>query len=179
MLDLSFSLPIAVRDAALKLVAQGPASSINKEYYAQNCEGGMDAGTGVLAEYEKTDDRARELLKRLAASEPYYKRRRGGGADNHNNNGEGRSSGSGSGYGGGGGGGVGPIRNHRGGGRGGRGGGNGGGPNRARGGRFPGVGQLPPGPQDILPPDDVTITSLFLTGFVSPLTPLFLLNSFG
>ncbi|RPA90312.1 hypothetical protein L873DRAFT_1782959 [Choiromyces venosus 120613-1] len=144
MLDLSFGLPIAVRDAALKLVAQGPSSGINKEYYAQNGEGAL-TDAQVPEEYEKTDDRARELLKRLAGSEPYYRRRRGG------------DGGGGEGSGRGGGGGVGPIR-HRGG-RGGRGGAGGG-----RGARFPGVGQIPPGPIDWTPPDDLTITSLFLTG---------------
>ena len=38
MLDLSFGLPIVVRDAALKMVAPGPESSINREYYAQENE---------------------------------------------------------------------------------------------------------------------------------------------
>ncbi|RPB09098.1 hypothetical protein P167DRAFT_567472 [Morchella conica CCBAS932] len=101
MLDLSFGLPIAVRDAALKLVAQGPSSGINKEYYAQNHEGALVDGQ-VPEEYDKTDAAARDLLKKLAGSEPYYRRKRGGG--------EGSSSGGGGG--GEGGGGVGPHRGH-------------------------------------------------------------------
>lgn len=145
MLDLSFGLPIAVRDAALKLVAQGPSSGINKEYYAQNGEGAL-VDAQVPEEYEKTDDRARELLKRLAGSEPYYKRRRGGGGGSSHNDGEGSR-------------GTGPIRNRGGGGGGGRGRGG-----KGRGARFPGVGQIPPGPMDWAPPEDTTITSLFLTG---------------
>ncbi|KAH0395698.1 RNA recognition motif-containing protein, partial [Aureobasidium melanogenum] len=36
MLDLSFGLPIVVRDAALKMITPGPNSEINREYYAQN-----------------------------------------------------------------------------------------------------------------------------------------------
>ena len=76
MLDLSFGLPIAIRDAALKLVAQGPQSDINKQYYAQNHEGELKDGD-IPEEYEKTEGAARDLLKRLANSEPYYKRRRG------------------------------------------------------------------------------------------------------
>ncbi len=158
MLDLSFGLPIAIRDAALKLVAQGPNSAINKEYYAQNHEGALQNGE-IPEEYEKTDTAARDLLKRLAHSEPYYKRRR-------TDNGEGSSN---SGDGGGDGGGEqkrigpGPIRTGRGGARGATRGGRGG-----RGGkRFPNASQLPPGPQDIIPPEDQSITSLFLTGFVS------------
>ena len=163
MLDLSFGLPIAIRDAALKLVTQGPSSGINKEYYAQNSEGLLTDGQ-VPEEYEKTDQAARELLKKLAKSEPYYKRRRG------DNAGEGSSASGGSSAGAmnvGRGGGSGPIRTARGGARGGPAGGNarGGGPG-GRGGRrqFPSAAQLPPGPQDIVPPEDQTITSLFLTG---------------
>ena len=165
MLDLSFGLPIAIRDAALKLVSQGPSSGINKEYYAQNNEGLLTDGQ-VPEEYEKTDQAARELLKKLAKSEPYYKRRRGEG--NAEEGSSARPSGSNAGLpssGGnasnsGRGGGPGPARTGRGG-FGGRGGGPGG-----RGGRrqFPSATQLPPGPQDITPPEDQTITSLFLTG---------------
>ncbi|MCJ1399593.1 Pre-mRNA-splicing factor slt11 [Xylographa trunciseda] len=164
MLDLSFGLPIVVRDAALKMVAPGPESSINREYYAQENEREIEEGRGGLEEYEKTDQKARELLRRLANSEPYYKRqRRLEAAEDSEKTGAGDegqkrlSTG------------PGPIRTHdrpsygspsmtRGGGiRGGRGG--------TRGGRaFPSTAQLPPGPQDILPPRDHNVTSLFVTG---------------
>src|SRR5436190_7298235 len=76
MLDLSFGLPIVVRDAALKMVAPGPQSSINREYYAQEHENEVQEGRGAVEECEKTDEKARELLRRLANSEPYYKRQR-------------------------------------------------------------------------------------------------------
>ncbi|TGZ85293.1 hypothetical protein EX30DRAFT_314303 [Ascodesmis nigricans] len=146
MLDLSFGLPIAIRDAALKMVAQGPQSDINKQYWAQNHESEMQGGD-VPEEYEKTEEKARGLLKRLAESKPYARRRAveegDGGASMQLQKG-----------------GPGPVRNR--GGRGGRGGATAG---RGRGGmRFPGVGQLPPGPQDWAPPEDTSITSLFLTG---------------
>jgi len=102
-------------------------------------------------------------LRRLANSEPYFKKQRrirpegsgeGLGVDGQNLVALTK--------------GVGPIRTRdsRGlgsvlGARGGTSGGRGGG----RGGRaFPSTAQLPPGPQDILPPDDRTITSLFVTG---------------
>ena len=158
MLDLSFGLPIVVRDAALKMVAPGPESSINREYYAQNNEKELEEGRG-LEEYEKTDEKARELLRRLANSEPYYKRQRRLDA---------KESGEGSGEtqklltaG------PGPIRTHESrptrGGQGFRGGSVRGGRGGGRGGRGRGGGSLP-SPEDILPPRDPNITSLFITG---------------
>ena len=168
MLDLSFGLPIVVRDAALKMVAPGPESSINREYYAQNNEREIEEGRGGTEEYEKTDEKARELLRRLANSEPYYKRQRRLEANEEVANAETESgsqeaghkmiaSAPGS---------IGPIRTQdnrdrdrtRGGSYRGRGGGRGG---RAA---FPSTAQLPPQPQDIMPPRDPNITSLFVTG---------------
>ena len=164
MLDLSFGLPIVVRDAALKMVAPGPESTINREYYAQEHEREIEEGRGGVEEYEKTDEKARELLRRLANSEPYYKRQRRieaaeeSGVASGASEGQKRISAA-----------PGPIRSHgdrigkggsgfRGGAvRGGRGGGRGGRP-------FPSTAQLPPGPKDILPPQDPNITSLFVTG---------------
>lgn len=159
MLDLSFGLPIVVRDAALKMIAPGPQSAVNREFFAQNHERDIEEGRGeALEEYEKTDDKARDLLRRLANSEPYFKKQRriapvegegsgavvsaGGVEQNHR---------------------PGPIRTNRGGPaargavRGARGG--------ARGGRsFPSAAVLPPTQADIAPPSDQTITSLFVTG---------------
>ena len=162
MLDLSFGLPIVVRDAALKMVAPGPESSVNREYFAQNNERAIEEGRGGLEEYEKTDEKARELLRRLANSEPYYKKQRrleasGGDSEGQAAAGEGEGQ-KRIGYGSG----PGSIRTRDVRGRGtpgarGRGGG--------RGGRvFPSAAQLPPQPQDILPPADQNITSLFITG---------------
>ena len=76
MLDLSFGLPLVVRDAALKMVAPGPQSDINRQYYAQEHEKEIEEGRGAMEAYEKTDEKARDLLKRLAQSEPYYKKQR-------------------------------------------------------------------------------------------------------
>lgn len=75
MLDLSFGLPISVRDAALKMVAPGPQSEVNREFFAQNNEREIEEGRG-LEGYSQTDDKARELLRRLAQTEPYYKKQR-------------------------------------------------------------------------------------------------------
>ncbi|KAJ6022682.1 hypothetical protein N7499_007995 [Penicillium canescens] len=163
MLDLSFGLPIVVRDAALKMVAPGPESSINREFYAQNHEKEIEEGRGAIEEYEKTDDKARELLRRLANSEPYYRKPRriegpaeGEGAEQSTSTEQPRTN---SRYGNG----PGPIRTsesrvgNRLPGRGGRGG--------SRGGRpFPSTAQLPPSAEDILPPADPNVLSLFVTG---------------
>ncbi|KAK6341727.1 Pre-mRNA-splicing factor slt11 [Orbilia brochopaga] len=152
MLDLSFGLPIVVRDAALKLVAQGPSSEINKQYHAQNTENNLIEGQ-IPEEYEKTDSAARDLLKRLATSEPYYKRPRRNRDDNAAGSSGGIAGRSG----------PGPIRT-RGGGDRSRGGGGGRGGGRTGVKNFPSAAQLPPGPQDIEPPADKSITSLFLLG---------------
>lgn len=166
MLDLSFGLPIVVRDAALKMVAPGPESGINREYYAQGHEKEIEEGRGAVEEYEKTDEKARELLRRLAHSEPYYRKPRQQ-LEGPQEDGEEKETPTDvpvvkSRYGNA----PGPVRtseSRRGTalpGRGGRGG--------ARGGRagrpFPGTAQLPPSQEDILPPADPNITSLFVTG---------------
>jgi pre-mRNA-splicing factor RBM22/SLT11 len=160
MLDLSFGLPIVVRDAALKMLAPGPQSAVNREFYAQNHEKEIEEGRGGVEAYEKTDEKARELLRRLANSEPYFKKqRRIGTADGEVAEGESSTSTALATNG------PGPIRTRdsrgapsgRGAGRGGRGG--------ARGGRaFPSAAQLPPTQQDIQPPADQSIMSLFVTG---------------
>lgn len=165
MLDLSFGLPIVVRDAALKMVAPGPQSNINREYYAQNHEKEIEEGRGAIEEYEKTDEKARDLLRRLAQSEPYYKKQRRLELEAEDVNKDGQKAlpapeGS-----------DGQLQLHKAGpirtmdtkagpagargplsrtGRGARG--------------FPSAAQLAPRPEDILPPADKKITSLFITG---------------
>ncbi|KAJ6442417.1 pre-mRNA splicing factor slt11 [Purpureocillium lavendulum] len=158
MLDLSFGLPIAVRDAALKMVAPGPQSDINREYFAQNNEKLIEEGKAGIEEYEKTDDKARELLRRLAASKPYFRKGRAvdeselaaaqAGASTGGNAAVGAGVG-----------GPGPIRT-----RDSRAAAAAGAKPRGGKGRFPSAAQLPPSPKDWLPPDDKNIMSLFVTG---------------
>lgn len=169
MLDLSFGLPITIRDAALKMVENGPRSEVNREYFAQNNEREIEEGRG-LEGYEKTDEKARDLLRRLAQSEPYYKKQRRLEAEAEEEGGAGQKLLEG---------GTGPVRTSdvkksaygsaytaapRGegasnsGGRGGRSG------PRSGGRSFPSAAALPPKPEDILPPQDKNITSLFVTG---------------
>ncbi|PFH61612.1 hypothetical protein XA68_16873 [Ophiocordyceps unilateralis] len=157
MLDLSFGLPIAVRDAALKLIAPGPQSDINREYFAQNNEKLIEDGKAGIEEYEKTDEKARELLRRLATSKPYF--RKGRTVDEAEAKASDASAGNiavGAGLGG-----PGPIRSRD---------------SRAaaaagartRGGKgrqaFSSAAPPPPTPRDWLPPDDKNIMSLFVTG---------------
>jgi pre-mRNA-splicing factor RBM22/SLT11 len=80
LLDLQFGLPIQIRDAALNLVAQGPNSHLNREYYAQNMEKTMnqekEQGLIAPAEYDKADTAGMKLLQKLSKAEAYYKRDR-------------------------------------------------------------------------------------------------------
>ncbi|KAK4053065.1 Pre-mRNA-splicing factor slt11 [Microbotryomycetes sp. JL201] len=76
LLDLQFGLPTQVRDAALGQRNQAPTSNINREYYAQNVEANLeDAATGAV-NFGKADSAAKDLLKRLARTDPGYKRNR-------------------------------------------------------------------------------------------------------
>jgi len=152
MLDLSFGLPIVVRDAALKMVAPGPQSDINREYFAQNNEQLIEEGKIGQEEYEKTDEKARELLRRLANSKPYFRK---GKTIEEGESSKGGNAAVGAGLGG-----PGPIRTRD---------------SKAAvaagakpGGKgrqvFPSAAQLPPSPRDWLPPADKNILSLFVTG---------------
>jgi pre-mRNA-splicing factor RBM22/SLT11 len=158
MLDLSFGLPLVVRDAALKMVAPGPKSDINRQYYAQEHEKEIEEGRGAMEAYDKTDEKARDLLKRLAQSEPYYKKQRRIEAEAEESGQKALpapGTGGSSAYGHTGG----PIRTKDS-----RGGASArGGMRLARGGRASGP-SAPANPQDWLPPSDPNVASLFVTG---------------
>ncbi|KAF4119462.1 pre-mRNA-splicing factor RBM22/SLT11 [Geosmithia morbida] len=157
MLDLSFGLPIAIRDAALKMVAPGPQSDVNREYYAQNNEKLIEEGLGT-EEYEKTDEKARELLGRLAQSKPYF--RKGRAISEAEVEADRRSSAHGNPAVGAGMGGPGPIRT-----RDTKAANAAGAKTRSKSRQaFPSAAQLPPSPRDWIPPADKNIMSLFVTG---------------
>lgn len=181
MLDLSFGLPIVVRDAALKMVAPGPQSEINREFFAQNNEKAIEEGRAGVEEYEKTDEKARELLRKLAQSKPYFRKGRTlddeGNPTGESSRGGGSSTGGnvavGAGLGG-----AGPIRTRDSRAAGAMGAGRGGGrPGGSRKGAFPSAAQLPPGPKDWEPPSDKNIMSLFVTGIEDDL-PEFKIREF-
>jgi len=155
MLDLSFGLPIVVRDAALKMIAPGPSSDINREYFAQNNEKAIEEGHAGIEEYEKTDEKARELLRKLAQSKPYFRKGRSleeDGQPAERSRGD-IATGAGAG-------GPGPIRTRdsraaaAAGAR----------PGGPRKGAAPRAPPPPPGPKDWLPPQDRNVMSLFVTG---------------
>jgi pre-mRNA-splicing factor RBM22/SLT11 len=165
IMDLQFGLPIVIRDKALELIAPGPQSEINREYFAQNNERAIEEGRAGVEEYEKSDEKARELLRRLAQSKPYF--RKGREVDPEGNVVPSPSSGSGSGSATGGNpavgaglGGVGPIRTRDSRAAAAAGARPGGGARRGP----LGASAPPPGPKDWLPPADRNIMSLFVTG---------------
>ncbi|KAF1920734.1 hypothetical protein BDU57DRAFT_465499 [Ampelomyces quisqualis] len=159
MLDLSFGLPIVVRDAALKMVAPGPQSDINRQYYAQEHEKEIEEGRGAMEAYQKTDEKARDLLKRLAQSEPFYKKQRRIEAESSESGQKALPAPGGAGSNSEGGHTPGPIRTKDM-----RGSSSGrGGARQGRGGRMGGP-PAEPSPQDWLPPSDPNVASLFVTG---------------
>jgi len=75
LLDLEYGLPTQVRDTALKIKNEAPTSDVNREYYAQNMEGKLD-GAKSLLDSGRAAAIGKEMLKELARSDPYYKRNR-------------------------------------------------------------------------------------------------------
>jgi len=75
LLDLEYGLPTQVRDTALKIKNEAPTSDVNREYYAQNMEGKLD-GAKSLLDSGRAASIGKEMLKELARSDPYYKRNR-------------------------------------------------------------------------------------------------------
>ncbi|KAL5614267.1 hypothetical protein BROUX41_004377 [Berkeleyomyces rouxiae] len=134
------------------MVAPGPSSDINREYFAQNNERAIEDGQAGIEEYNNTDEKARELLRKLANSKPYFK---SGRSANHDSSSKGNSTRHGNPAVGAGVGGPGPVRTRD---------------TKAAfgpGGRKitrPASSLPPPGPSDWIPPADKKIMSLFVTG---------------
>lgn len=72
ILDLEFGQPIQVRDTILKIENDVPRSDVNKEYYVENMS--KNIGNDPLPKYTSAGSGVREFLKKISASEPYYKR---------------------------------------------------------------------------------------------------------
>ncbi|OSX65340.1 hypothetical protein POSPLADRAFT_1044728 [Postia placenta MAD-698-R-SB12] len=75
LLDLEYGLPTQVRDTALGVENEAPTSEINREYYAQNLEGKLE-GNKSLMDTTRASSAGKEMLKQLARTDPYYKRNR-------------------------------------------------------------------------------------------------------
>jgi len=75
LLDLEYGLPTQVRDTALALQNEAPTSDVNREYYAQNMEGKLEANRSGL-DSTRASSVAKDMLKQLARTDPYYKRNR-------------------------------------------------------------------------------------------------------
>lgn len=75
LLDLEYGLPVQVRDTALGMKNEAPSSEINREYYAQNMDGKLD-GNKTLLDSTRTSSAGKDMLKQLARTDPYYKRNR-------------------------------------------------------------------------------------------------------
>ncbi|KAF8798187.1 hypothetical protein BYT27DRAFT_7343931 [Phlegmacium glaucopus] len=75
LLDLEYGLPTQVRDTALGIQNEAPTSDINREYYAQNMEGKLDGNKSGL-DSGRAASAGKEMLKQLARTDPYYKRNR-------------------------------------------------------------------------------------------------------
>ncbi|CAE7117704.1 unnamed protein product, partial [Rhizoctonia solani] len=75
LLDLEYGLPVQVRDTALGRKNEAPSSEINREYYAQNMDGKLDANQSLL-DSSRASSAAKDMLKSLARTDPYYKRNR-------------------------------------------------------------------------------------------------------
>jgi len=77
LLDLEYALPTQVRDTALGVQNEAPTSDINREYYAQNMEAKLDGNqTGLDTKPSRAQSAGKEMLKQLARTDPYYKRNR-------------------------------------------------------------------------------------------------------
>ncbi|KAL0581566.1 Pre-mRNA-splicing factor slt11 [Marasmius crinis-equi] len=75
LLDLEYGLPTQVRDTALGYQSEAPNSDINREYYAQNMESKLEGNKSGL-DNGKAQSAGKEMLKQLARTDPYYKRNR-------------------------------------------------------------------------------------------------------
>ncbi|RUP48363.1 putative RNA-binding protein [Jimgerdemannia flammicorona] len=75
ILDLNFGLPVQVRDTALNITNNAPRSDVNREFFAQNMDGKIANGESLI-NYGKADSAGKDMLKKLSRNEPYYKRNR-------------------------------------------------------------------------------------------------------
>lgn len=77
LLDLEYGLPVQTRDQALQIKDNIAKSDVNKEYYTQNMEREIANSDGTVAVGAVgKSQKASDLLAKLARTAPYYKRNR-------------------------------------------------------------------------------------------------------
>ncbi|KAG1294665.1 hypothetical protein G6F66_005006 [Rhizopus arrhizus] len=75
ILDLQYGLPVEVRDKALNVKSEAPSTNINRQYYAQNVARNTE-GSEELYNPGRIAPESKEMLNQLSRKEPYYKRNR-------------------------------------------------------------------------------------------------------
>ncbi|KAJ2161697.1 Pre-mRNA-splicing factor slt11 [Coemansia sp. RSA 552] len=76
VLDLEHGLPVQVRDTALSIQDTAPRIEANRRNYLAKLTSGMEAGDGQPDYSGKAQPAGREMLRRMARKDPYYKRNR-------------------------------------------------------------------------------------------------------
>ncbi|PWA03135.1 hypothetical protein BB558_000706 [Smittium angustum] len=74
ILDLKYGLPVQVRDTALGIEDSAPRSDVNRQFYNQSLENKIESGLIESDFSGSTNSAGREQLMRVARSMPYYKR---------------------------------------------------------------------------------------------------------
>lgn len=80
LLDLEYGLPTQVRDTVVQNSEAMPKSDVNREWFIRNAEMKMEETGDQMMTYAggagKVDSAAKETLKKLTRTDPYYKRNR-------------------------------------------------------------------------------------------------------
>ncbi|TIA90187.1 hypothetical protein E3P99_01731 [Wallemia hederae] len=74
ILDLTYKIPVHLRDAALGMQSKAPTENLNRQYFAQNQEDKLKGNsTMVDGGLGRAENAGKQILKDLAKTEPYYK----------------------------------------------------------------------------------------------------------
>ncbi|TIB01779.1 hypothetical protein E3P94_01366 [Wallemia ichthyophaga] len=74
ILDLTYKIPVHLRDAALGIQSKAPTDNLNRQYFAQNQEDKLKGNsTMVDGGLGRAENAGKKILKDLAKNEPYYK----------------------------------------------------------------------------------------------------------
>ncbi|KAJ3227528.1 RNA binding motif protein 22 [Clydaea vesicula] len=73
VLDLQYGLPVQVRDSILEIKDTVPKSDVNRQFFIAKMDSQL-ANNESLIDYGKADSAAKELLKKMSRTEPYTQR---------------------------------------------------------------------------------------------------------